>query len=145
MGYRFPDMAKSSRRKPMSEINVVPYVDVTLVLLVIFMVTAPMMTQGIKVDLPKAYSESMDADENALIVTIQADGSYYLNTGEKEVTVTLQQVGERSSKIIRANPDIKILVEGDRNLNYGVIVELMTVLQNAGAGNIGLITESPDK
>ena len=129
----------------MSEINVVPYVDVTLVLLVIFMVTAPMMTQGIKVDLPKAYSESMDADENTLIVTIQADGSYYLNTGEKEVTVTLQQVGERSSKIIRANPDIRILVEGDRKLNYGVIVELMTVLQNAGAGNIGLITESPDK
>jgi len=85
-------MAKSSRRKPMSEINVVPYIDVMLVLLVIFMVTAPLMTQGIKVDLPKAFSESMDADENALIVSIRKDGSYYLNTGDEEKTVTLKQM-----------------------------------------------------
>ncbi|MDK1024671.1 MAG: protein TolR [Gammaproteobacteria bacterium] len=138
-------MAKSGRRKPMSEINVVPYIDVMLVLLVIFMVTAPLMTQGIKVDLPKAYSESMDADENALIVTIKQDGSYYLNTGEEEKTVTLKQIGERSSKIIAANPDIKVLVEGDRNLKYGSVIELMTVLQNAGARSVGLITEPPNK
>lgn len=129
----------------MSEINVVPYIDVMLVLLVIFMVTAPLMTQGIKVDLPKAYSESMDADENALIVTIKQDGSYYLNTGEEEKTVTLKQIGERSSKIIAANPDIKVLVEGDRNLKYGSVIELMTVLQNAGARSVGLITEPPNK
>ena len=138
-------MAKSSRRKPMSEINVVPYIDVTLVLLVIFMVTAPLMTQGIKVDLPKAYSESMDADENALIVTIREDGSYYLNTGDEEKTVTLKQVSELSSKIIKANPDIKVLVEGDQNLKYGNVVELMSVLQRAGAENVGLITEPPGK
>ena len=138
-------MAKSSRRKPMSEINVVPYIDVMLVLLVIFMVTAPLMTQGIKVDLPKAYSESMDADENALIVTIREDGGYYLNTGDEEKTVTLKQISDRSSKIIKANPDIKVLVEGDRNLKYGSVVELMTVLQKAGAGSVGLITEPPGK
>jgi biopolymer transport protein TolR len=138
-------MAKSSRRKPMSEINVVPYIDVMLVLLVIFMVTAPLMTQGIKVDLPKAYSESMDADENALIVTIREDGSYFLNTGEEEKTVTLKQISDRSSKIIKANPDIKVLVEGDRNLKYGSVIELMNVLQKAGAENVGLITEPPGK
>lgn len=138
-------MPKSSRRKPMSEINVVPYIDVMLVLLVIFMVTAPLMTQGIKVDLPKAYSESMDADENALIVTIRQDGSYYLNTGEEEKTVTLKQISERSSKIIAANPDIRVLVEGDRDLKYGKVIELMTVLQSAGAVNVGLITVPPDK
>lgn len=138
-------MPKSSRRKPMSEINVVPYIDVMLVLLVIFMVTAPLMTQGIKVDLPKAYSESMDADENALIVTIRQDGSYYLNTGEEEKTVTLKQISERSSKIIAANPDIRVLVEGDRDLKYGKVIELMTVLQSAGAENVGLITVPPDK
>jgi biopolymer transport protein TolR len=129
----------------MSEINVVPYIDVMLVLLVIFMVTAPLLTQGIKVELPKAYSESMDADENALIVTIKEDGSYYMNTGDEEKTVTLQQIGERGSKIIRANPDIKVLVEGDRNLKYGNVVELMSVLQKAGAANVGLITEPPGK
>jgi biopolymer transport protein TolR len=129
----------------MSEINVVPYIDVMLVLLVIFMVTAPLMTQGIKVELPKAYSESMDADENALIVTIREDGSYYLNTGDEEKTVTLKQISERSSKIIKANPDIKVLVEGDRNLKYGSVIELMSVLQKAGAGNVGLITEPPGK
>lgn len=129
----------------MSEINVVPYIDVMLVLLVIFMVTAPLMTQGIKVDLPKAYSESMDADENALIVTIRQDGSYYLNTGEEEKTVTLKQISERSSKIIAANPDIRVLVEGDRDLKYGKVIELMTVLQSAGAVNVGLITVPPDK
>lgn len=129
----------------MSEINVVPYVDVTLVLLVIFMVTAPLMTQGIKVELPKAYSESMDADENSLIVTIRSDGSYYLNTGDVEKTVTLKQVGEQSSRIIKANPEMKVLVEGDQSLRYGVVVELMSVLQNAGAENVGLITEPPDK
>lgn len=129
----------------MSEINVVPYIDVMLVLLVIFMVTAPLMTQGIKVDLPKAYSESMDADENALIVTIRQDGSYYLNTGEEEKTVTLKQISERSSKIIAANPDIRVLVEGDRDLKYGKVIELMTVLQSAGAENVGLITVPPDK
>lgn len=136
-------MSRSNRRKPMSEINVVPYIDVTLVLLVIFMVTAPLMTQGIKVDLPQANSESMDADENSLIITLIADGTYSMNVGDKETTVTLKQIGEQSKKIIQANPNIKVLVEGDRNLKYGSVVELMTVLQNAGAPSVGLITEPP--
>jgi biopolymer transport protein TolR len=127
----------------MSEINVVPYIDVTLVLLVIFMITAPLMTQGIKVDLPQAFSESMDADENSLIITILADGSYHMNVGEKETTVTLKQIAEQSRKILQVNPNIKVLIEGDRNLKYGSVVELMTVLQNAGAPSVGLITEPP--
>jgi biopolymer transport protein TolR len=127
----------------MSEINVVPYIDVMLVLLVIFMVTAPLMTQGIKIDLPQAFSESMDADEDSLIISIMADGTYYLNVGEKPTALTLKQIGEKSEKIIRANPRIKVLIEGDRNLKYGSVVELMTVLQNAGAPNVGLITEPP--
>ncbi len=138
-------MVKSSRRKPMSEINVVPYIDVMLVLLVIFMVTAPLMTQGIKVDLPKAQSEAMDVDENVLIVTIREDGSYYLNTGEEEKPVTLKQIGDRSRKIIKANPEIRVLVEGDQNLKYGSIVELMAVLQSAGTENVGLITDPPER
>lgn len=138
-------MSKPARRKPMSEINVVPYIDVMLVLLVIFMVTAPLMTQGIKVDLPEATSGPIDVDENEpmLIVSIKADGTYYMNVGDEEQAVALDVIGQRSQKIIAANPDIKVLVEGDKNLAYGVVINLMNVLQTAGAPNVGLITEPP--
>lgn len=129
----------------MSEINVVPYIDVMLVLLVIFMVTAPLMTQGIKVDLPQAASGpiEVDDDEPMLVVSVKADGTYYMNVGEEEEPVSLSVIGERAGKIIKANPDIKVLVEGDRTLAYGVIVNLMDQLQSAGAQNVGLITEPP--
>lgn len=138
-------MPKAARRKPMSEINVVPYIDVMLVLLVIFMVTAPLMTQGIKVDLPEASSGPLevDDDEPMLVVSVKADGTYYINLGEAEEPVPLSQIGEQAGKILQANPDIKVLVEGDRALEYGVIVNLMNVLQEAGAPSVGLITEPP--
>ena len=138
-------MAKATRRKPMSEINVVPYIDVMLVLLVIFMVTAPLMTQGIKVDLPEAMSGPLevDNDEPMLVVSVKANGSYYMNVGEEEEAVPLKEVQTRAAKIILARPDIKVLVEGDKNLPYGVIVDLMNTLQVAGASSVGLITEPP--
>ena len=138
-------MAKTTRRKPMSEINVVPYIDVMLVLLVIFMVTAPLMTQGIKVDLPEAMSGPLevDDDEPMLVVSVKANGSYYMNVGEEEEAVPLKEVQTRAAKIILARPDIKVLVEGDKNLPYGVIVDLMNTLQVAGASSVGLITEPP--
>ncbi len=129
----------------MSEINVVPYIDVMLVLLVIFMVTAPLMTQGIKVDLPEASSGPLEVDENRpmLIVSAKADGTYYMNVGEEEEPVELKQISERAAKIISANPRIKVLVEGDKTLSYGVVVNLMNTLQIAGAKSVGLITEPP--
>ena len=138
-------MAKATRRKPMSEINVVPYIDVMLVLLVIFMVTAPLMTQGIKVDLPEAMSGPLevDDDEPMLVVSVKANGSYYMNVGEEEEAVPLKEVQTRAAKIILTRPDIKVLVEGDKNLPYGVIVDLMDTLQVAGASSVGLITEPP--
>ena len=138
-------MAKATRRKLMSEINVVPYIDVMLVLLVIFMVTAPLMTQGIKVDLPEAMSGPLevDDDEPMLVVSVKANGSYYMNVGEEEEAVPLIEVQTRAAKIILARPDIKVLVEGDKNLPYGVIVDLMNTLQVAGASSVGLITEPP--
>lgn len=139
-------MAKSLRRKPMSEINVVPYIDVMLVLLVIFMVTAPLLTQGIKVDLPQAISEALDVsdDEMLLVVSIKADGSYYMNVGEEEEAVDLALIGEKTSKIIKSNPGIRVLIEADRNLKYGTVIEAMNVLQNAGAQTVGLITQPPE-
>jgi biopolymer transport protein TolR len=138
-------MSKAKRRRPMSEINVVPYIDVMLVLLVIFMVTAPLMTQGIKVDLPEASSGPLEVDDNEpmLVVSVKADGTYYMNVGEEGELVALDTIGDRSAKILAANPDIKVLVEGDESLNYGVIVNLMNVLQVAGAKSVGLITEPP--
>ena len=138
-------MAKAARRKPMAEINVVPYIDVTLVLLVIFMVTAPMMTQGINVDLPDADSGPLSVSENelTLVVSVKADSTYYINVGDEEESVALALIGERAGKIIQANRDIKVLVEGDQALNYGVVVGLMNVLQQAGARSVGLITEPP--
>ena len=139
-------MTKRKRRKPMSEINVVPYIDVMLVLLVIFMVAAPLMVQGIKVDLPKSRSSSVDIDQDEimLIVTIKADNSYYMNVGEEDTPVELSLIGDRAGKIIKANPEIKVLVEGDESLRYGVVIALMDVLQRAGATSVGLITEPPD-
>ena len=127
----------------MSEINVVPYIDVMLVLLVIFMVTAPLMTQGIKVDLPEAASGPIDVtdDEPMLVVSVKGDATYYINSGEAEEPVPLSEIGDRAAKIIAANPRIKVLVEGDKNLAYGVIVNLMNTLQAAGAKSVGLITE----
>ena len=138
-------MSKAARRKPMSEINVVPYIDVMLVLLVIFMVTAPLMTQGIKVDLPEAASGPIDVadDELMLVVSVKEDATYYINLGEAEEPVPLSEIGDKATKIIAANPGIKVLVEGDKKLAYGVIVNLMNTLQAAGAKTVGLITEPP--
>ena len=129
----------------MAEINVVPYIDVMLVLLVIFMVTAPMLTQGIVVDLPEANLGPLDIDENetTLVVSIKADGSYYINVGEDREAVPLAKIEAQAKKIIAANPKIKVLVEGDRNLDYGTVINLMNILQTAGAGSVGLITEPP--
>lgn len=129
----------------MAEINVVPYIDVMLVLLVIFMVAAPLLVQGIDVNLPDANSGPVQLDENepALVVTATADGTYYMNVGEEAESVALTLIGERTQKILQANPDIKVLVEGDESLNYGVVINLMNVLQTAGAKNVGLITEPP--
>jgi len=140
---RVRGVAKANRRKPMSEINVVPYIDVMLVLLVIFMVTAPLMIQGIKVDLPEAASGPLQVSDNEpmLVVSIKADGTYYMNVGENEEAVELSLIAERTQKIISANPEIRVLVEGDKRLSYGVVVNLMNLLQTAGAKSVGLITQ----
>lgn len=129
----------------MAEINVVPYIDVMLVLLVIFMVAAPLLVQGIQIEVPKAHSGplQLDEDEPALVVSIDASGSYFINVGAEAEPVPLDLIADRTGKILAANPDIKVLVEGDETIAYGNVVRLMSILQNAGAENIGLITEPP--
>ncbi len=138
-------MAKAKRRKPMAEINVVPYIDVMLVLLVIFMVAAPLLVQGIQIEVPKANSGplELDEDEPALVVSVDAEGNYFINVGAEAEPVPLELIADRAGKILSANPDIKVLVEGDETIAYGNVVRLMGILQTAGAVNIGLITEPP--
>lgn len=137
------------RRKPMSEINVVPYIDVMLVLLVIFMATAPLLTQGVLVDLPEAPSQPIeDAQDDPLVVSIRADGAIFVNLGiqnaeDEGARVTIYSLEDQAAKILRARPDAPVYLKGDQGLNYGKVVSVMTVLQRCGASSVGLITDPP--
>ena len=129
----------------MSEINVVPYIDVMLVLLVIFMITAPLLTQGVRVDLPQAEAEPLDVEsQEPLVVTIDSDANYYVNYGENQDSpVEPQVLAARVSALLRHRPGVSVVVRGDENVPYGDVVLLMTILQRAGAPSVGLMTESP--
>ena len=134
------------KRKPMSEINVVPYIDVMLVLLIVFMVTAPMLNQGIEVDLPQANNEPLNLDENleSLIVSITASGEYFLSigaTGDERESLDLDAIGLRVGQIVSANPNIQVLVEGDTLADWGAMITLITTLNNAGVINPNFITQ----
>lgn len=137
----------ASRRKPMAEINVVPYIDVMLVLLVIFMATAPLLTQGVLVDLPDAPSEPIaEQQEDPFVVSIQADGTIFVNLGlegddDEGTRVTEFSLADQAGKVISARPDIPVYVRADHSLDYGRVVRIMTVLQGAGAQSVGLITD----
>ena len=143
---------RRQKRKPVAEMNVVPYIDVMRVLLVIFMVTAPMLNQGVKVDLPQVSSEVLPSDSNQQVLTLSvlADGTYYWNLGESVDTenhsdsvVSLAEMTEGVTKIMTAKPDTLVYIRGDKNANYGVVVTAMGALQQAGVPNVGLITEAP--
>ena len=136
-------MAASGKHRLAAEINVVPYIDVMLVLLVIFMVTAPMLSQGVKVDLPQANAKPLDSKkEEPLIVSIKSDGSLYLNVGEdQETSLTLKKIQDYVGKIVRSKPNTDVLVWGDTDVAYGKVVLLMTQLQEAGVEQVGLVTE----
>lgn len=138
-------MAKKPKRKLASEINVVPYIDVMLVLLVIFMVTAPLLMQGVKVDLPQAPSKPIDKkDDEPLIVSVKKDGSYYLSIHSKpKQALPLDDIKSKVAAVMRNKPDTPVLVWGDTAVNYGVVVNLMTELQAAGVPDVGLVTEPP--
>ncbi len=137
---------KRIRKRPMSEINVVPYIDVMLVLLIIFMVTAPLMTQGVKVELPQASAEPVQQTEKEpLIVSIDADGLYYLNVGEDpKQGIDHEMLVQRVAAVLRYQPGTQVLVRGDVSVNYGAVVTAMALLQKAGAPSVGLVTEALD-
>ena len=135
---------KKSKRKLVAEINVVPYIDVTLVLLVVFMITAPLLMQGVKVELPDANSAPMDTkDQDPFIVSIKADGSYWIDIKGENQSQSLATIKDRVAKILRQKPQTPVLVWGDSAVDYGSVVNLMSELQLAGAPSVGLVTEPP--
>jgi biopolymer transport protein TolR len=139
---------KSIRKSPISEINVVPYIDVMLVLLVIFMITAPMLTQGVTVELPKAASETLSsADREPIIVSVDREGSYFLNISDAPGTpMTPQALTVRVAAELQLakqnNQKLNVLVKGDQGVEYGKVVTAMGLLKQAGAEQVGLMTDS---
>jgi len=134
------------KRRLMGEINVVPYIDVMLVLLIIFMVTAPLLTQGIEVDLPKADAEPLEVeqDNEPLVLSVDRDGNLYLNIGDSEEPVDRKMAAARTAAVLRRAPDTPVLVRADEAVPHGVVVRAMALLQGAGAKKIGIMTDPAD-
>ncbi len=133
------------KKQPMSQINVVPYIDVMLVLLIIFMITAPLLSQGVKVELPQAPSEPMPAsDKEPVIVSVDQAGDFYINYGEdQDQPITAQALTSRIGALLKYQPGIPVYVKGDAGVPYGKVVVVMALLQSAGVKGVGLVTEPP--
>ncbi len=135
-------------RKPMSDINVVPYIDVMLVLLIIFMVTAPMMMQGVEVDVPQVVSGPLERDDEQeyLIVAVDDQGQIFIERGEEEPeAVQVAAVGEYALRVLQQQPSLEVYIRGDNRVPYGTVMQVMAALQQAGISSVGLITEAPDE
>jgi biopolymer transport protein TolR len=141
-------MYKRVRRRKVAEINVVPYIDVMLVLLIIFMVTAPLITQGVKVDLPKADAEALDKDSKPpLVASVDAQGNYYLAVGtSKNEAMSAEQVATLVAAHLKIEPETPVVVNGDGAVSYDAVIQLMVLLQQkAGVPSVGLMTDPGDK
>lgn len=137
---------RSLRRKPVAEINMVPYIDVVLVLLMIFMMTAPLVNQGVEIDLPQTDAEALPPEESrTLVVEVERDGTYYLYVlGEEPVMLGSRQLLEQAADILQAAPQTAVVVRADAAVDYGRVVQAMGLLQQAGAPRVGLATRPPE-
>lgn len=131
-----------TRRKPMAEINVVPYIDVTLVLLIIFMITAPLLQTGVEVDLPQAEAENVETkNEPPVVVSIDKDGHYYIDIGaDEDEPVQTEELLIRVAAVLRNKPETSVYIRGDQAVDYGKVVTVMAALKNAGVPKVGLMT-----
>lgn len=141
-------ITRRQRRRPMAEINVVPYIDVMLVLLVIFMITTPLLSQGVKVDLPKATAQTLASAKEPLIVSVDAQGNYYLNIAQNPNQpidpITLSnRISAELQAATQQGETRSVLVKGDANVDYGKVMNAMVLLQQAGAPSVGLVTDPP--
>jgi biopolymer transport protein TolR len=141
---------KGRRRRLMGEINVVPYIDVMLVLLIIFMITAPLLAEGVKVDLPKAGAQAippeMLKDTKPIVLSIDAQGQLFLNYHDPEdAPIDAATVEAQAAAVLRRAPETVVLVRGDYRVAYGEVVAAMVLLQRAGADKVGFVTQPPEK
>ncbi|EIC19960.1 protein TolR [Thiorhodovibrio frisius] len=136
---------RRNRRRPMAEINVVPYIDVMLVLLVIFMVTAPLISQGVKLDLPQAQAKPQPSEDRPpVVIHIDQVGDIYLDLGDASPEpVDQQQLFERLQAALRADAELKVMLRADESVSYGRIIDAMVAAQAAGAPSVGLVTQPP--
>ncbi|MGB4497814.1 MAG: protein TolR [Methylococcaceae bacterium] len=138
---------KAGRRRPMAEINVVPYIDVTLVLLIIFMVTTPMLQSGVEVDLPRAQAAMIDQKEDTppLVISIQKSGNYFIKIGtEDDEPIEKDQIFPRVEAVLKNKPETQVLINADKDVDYGTVVVAMNALKSAGVPSVGLQTKSDD-
>jgi biopolymer transport protein TolR len=135
-----------TRKKPMADINVVPYIDVMLVMLVIFMVTAPLLTQGVSVELPEAPARVMDEqDKEPLVVSVDAAGRLYLNVGDApDQPVDSDTLVSNLTAVLRRQPGKSVMIRGDHSVDYGAVVAALVLLQQADIPKVGLVTEPPE-
>lgn len=140
-------MPMRRKRRPVAEINVVPYIDVMLVLLIIFMITAPLLSQGVDVDLPQAQAESLDEDsEEPLVASVDKEGLYYLNIGDsQDEPMEAADLATQVAAHLQNDPQTQVIVRGDGEVPYDSVVQLMVLLQRAGAGSVGLMTRTPEQ
>lgn len=132
-------LRRRMRGRPMTEINVAPFVDVMLVLVVIFMIAAPLLTVGVPVDLPQAAVDPLNEEKEPLIITVDAEGRVYLQESEIEQDLLIP----RLVAVSEANPDLRVFVRGDRAINYGRVMEVMGLVSEAGFSKVALIAEIP--
>jgi biopolymer transport protein TolR len=135
----------SKKRRAVCEINVVPYIDVMLVLLIIFMITAPVVQQGVEVELPKLSANSLPPDQQEpVILAVNKTGDYYLNIGDNlNKPLSADVVTQRIILVLKQKPQTPILVRGDKDVDYGAVITAMALLQSAGVEKVGLMTEQP--
>ena len=139
---------KHGRRKPMGEINVVPYIDVTLVLLIIFMITTPMLQTGVEVDLPQAESAMVEQKEGEppIVISIKEKGEYYINAdGQNDELIEPEVINDRVAVVLSKKPGTQVLISADKGVDYGTVVTVMAALKNAGVPTVGLMTKPEEQ
>ncbi len=132
---------RARRRRPMSEINVVPYIDVMLVLLVIFMITAPLLQQGVDIELPESAAEPMESADEPVLINVDQEGTMYLSVGGENEVVDRETLVAKVSAFIRANPQVPVLIGADKGVAYDRVYQTMVLLQEAGVPRVGLMSD----
>tara|TARA_B100001094_G_C18187632_1_gene804917 strand:+ start:181 stop:612 length:432 start_codon:yes stop_codon:yes gene_type:complete len=138
-------MRRRHRSKPIAEINVVPYIDVMLVLLIVFIVTAPLITQGVHVDLPQGHAQALNKKaQPPIVATVDDGGQYYLNAegSDKSEMILLEELAHRVAALLVVDPTRNVVVRGAKDVSYNQVVQLMITLQSAGVASVGLMTDA---